>query len=423
MVCCVSAALIFLAGGLLFPREKGPSRPAEAKAAEARRPAEEQARLVDHGRYLAAIGACAACHTPPDVAAQSPGPIDTAALDKERRFRTEPDWFQYMDTGGHNYLSGGVPFHLRFSGTSNGVVYSSNITPDPDTGLGGWTEDEIVRAIRAGERKAGSSPSLLYLFPPHSFFSNLAEDDARALAAYLKIVVPVPNKLLSQQSRHRHLPADQAPRQPAVASELKVAPTGRSLERGRYLINSLVGCRECHSYQKFTEKGPVLQEFVGGDPSDPFVGVFRLGPDLPLRPDERGFAVFPYPGYAVLYAGNLTRFGAGGDLNHVRTEEIVRAIREGVSTQRDKYGRPQPLAHVMLWQFYASMTDDDAFSIAEYLKTLRYMPHSVEPRLKLYGTDWEAAFRQVYGSFNALTGGPDEVITDADRNLLGKEAK
>jgi hypothetical protein len=205
-----------------------------------------------------------------------------------------------------------------------------------------------------------------------------------------------------------------------MVTSLKVAPTGRSVERGKYLINSLVGCRECHSYQKFTSTGPVLQEFVGGDPSDPFLGVFRLGPDLPLRPDEKGFAVFPYPGYAVLYSGNLTRFGIGGDLRGVSDDTIVRAIRLGISTMPDKYGRPRPLEHVMLWQFYSSMTDDDAYSIAAYLKTLKYVPHNVEPRLLLYGSDWEAAFHRVFGSFDVLTGATADSVTDSDLSIFGK---
>jgi hypothetical protein len=172
-------------------------------------------------------------------------------------------------------------------------------------------------------------------------------------------------------------------------------------------MDALVGCRECHAHH---EDGQV-QEFVGGDPIDPFIGVFRLGPDLPLRQDERGFAAFPYPGYAILYGGNLTRFGVGGDLHEVPNEMIVRALRQGISPVPDAYGRPRPLAHVMLWQFYASMTDDDAYSIAEYLKTLPYIPHDVQPNLHLFGDDWEAAFEKVYG----------EKPSEHDAEIFGKQ--
>src|SRR5690606_30550647 len=167
-------------------------------------------------------------------------------------------------------------------------------------------------------------------------------------------------------------------------------PIGRSPERASYLMSALVGCRECHSHKD--AKG-VFHDFVGGAPGDPFEGVFRLGPDLPLRQSEKGLAAFPYPGYAVLYGGNLTRFGLGGDRSHKSAEAIVRAIRDGVSVDQDRYGRDRPLAHVMMWQFYSAMNDDDAFSISEYLKSLRYHPNpTIDPQLIYYGDDWAAAF-------------------------------
>ena len=74
----------------------------------------------------------------------------------------------------------------------------------------------------------------------------------------------------------------------------------------------------------------------------------------------------------------------------------------------------------MLWQFYASMADDDVYAIVAYLRTLKYVPHVVEPRLLRYGTDWEAAFRQVFGRFNVLTGESSDTITETDRELFGK---
>jgi len=404
---------------------------ASSRVAQPSRSPEEQRYLVEHGRYLATIGACAACHTAPDVTPAPPASTDTAGIDIDRRFRTDPDWFRYLDPQGKNALAGGVPFNLRFSGTSNGTVYSMNITPDPQTGIEPcqlgkqptatcWTEDELVEVIRTGRRKTGSTPASLYLFPPHSFYSNLAEEDARALAVYLRSLTPIANNALQQELGNRRLPADQQT-PPAQPTARKIAPRGRSLDRGFYLINSLVGCRECHSYQKFTAQGPVVQAFQGGDPADPFLGVFRLGPDLPLRANEKGFAVFPYPGYAVMYSPNLTVFGLGGPLNQVSNDLLVRAIRQGIAPMPDPYGRPDPIAHIMLWQFYSSMTDDDAYSIAEYVKTLQYVPHSTSPRLLLFGDNWEAAFTKVFGSFNVMTGSPANMITAEDRKIFGKK--
>jgi hypothetical protein len=360
----------------------------------------EQARLLDHGRYLATIGVCAACHTPPAVS-----PMRSASaeeISRERRFRTDPDWFSYLDPEGQGKLvmAGGVPFIIRLGADKNqtGVVYSRNLTPD-ETGLGGWSEDDIVKVLRTGVRKDGSN---LFLFPPHTFYKNLTEEDARALAFYLKRLAPVKNRIVDRQvppvvlapESPAFLKAIVSPMVPRDKATLASAPVGRTPDRAKYLLDSLVGCTECHSYHN--EKGELVK-FVGGDPKD-FTSAFRYGPDLPLRQEEKGFATFPFPGYAVLYSGNLTRFGLGGDLSHVPASDIVRAIRQGISTQLDKYGRPQILAHVMLWQFYSSMTDDDAYAIAEYIKSLQFIKHDIGPRVTYYGEDWEAAFERVFGA-------------------------
>lgn len=369
------------------PRPPGPVRSEVATA-----------RLIDRGRYLATIGVCEACHTPPAVPASRSQSPDPSEAERENRFRTDPDWFRYLDP--ERKMAGGVPFILRFSSSSSGIVYTRNLTPDPDTGLGKWSEEDIIRALRTGKRKDGTT---LFLFTPHTFYKYLAEEDALALAVYLKSLKPVHNQVLE-----RSLPFPAQPME--VTSTLVTAPQGRSQERAAYLMRSLVGCRECHSYHR---PDGSLAEFQGGDPKDPFMGSFRLGPDLPLRQDEKGLAAFPYPGFAILYGENLTRFGLGGDLSHVGADAIVRAIRNGIAPDEDMYGRPEPLAHVMMWQFYSSMTDDDVYSIAEYIKSLRYEEHTVEPRLIYFGSDWEAAFEKSFG----------EKPSANDRVIFGKNNK
>lgn len=345
-----------------------------------------RAELVDRGRYLADVGACAACHTPSLTSAR------TAA---QAEFRSDPDWYSHLDHD--RAMSGGVPFIIRISKDVHGVVYSRNITPDPETGIGTWTNDELIHAIRTGTRPDGEN---LFLFAPHSFYKNLAYNDVAALAAYLRTLPPVKSDV-----PERDLPFD--PPAADDPSALEDAPTGRTTERAEYLLDGLVGCAECHSHHDASGK---LVEFAGGDPREPVIGVFRLGPDLPLTPFERGFAAFPYPGYAVLYGGNLTRYGKGGDREDTSAQELVDAMRKGVSTKRDAYGRPRPLGHVMLWQFYERMTDDDAFAIADYIKNLEYIPHPVKTGPVLFGDDWRLAFQQVYG----------ELPSAADARAFGK---
>jgi len=414
---------------------------------------EEKNELVARGRYLAGIGVCSACHTAPNI--RSAPTTDPADLARDRVFRTDADWFKYLDPENSNYLGGGVPFILRLGQNLSGLVVSTNITPDPVDGIGSWSEIEIADTIRMGRRpdraltNAKVDRPYLYLFPPHSFFRNLSRIDALALAYYLKSVparrnsVPIPLRQLPDGFE-----PDENSNPWGPVSLLDTAPQGRGRERALYLTSSLVGCRECHSqhsndphlvafapehqeHMKVFQAGPQairefkrtrewdpaepflgpLIQFAGGGRGDPYEGVFRLGPDLPLRVADRGVSLFPYPGYAVLYGGNLTRFGHNGPLSHVPAADIVRAMRQGISTQSDEYGRPRPLSQVMMWPFYSSMTDDDAFSIAEYIKSLDHVPNSVE-RITLYGEDWAGMFQQIFG----------EVPNDHDREIFGKPA-
>jgi cytochrome c553 len=349
--------------------------------------------LLKRGEYLVTIGVCSACHTSPKVEPEPPT-SGSASFVSEIGKRSDPDWVKHLD--GSKELAGGVPFIIRFSKDMGGVVYSRNITMDMETGLGNWTEDEIFDVIKSGKRKDGSN---LFLFAPHTFFKNLAENDIRAIVAYLKEQTPVKNKI-----NERDLPF--SPQPASSVSELKMAPSGDNPENARYLLSAIVGCGECHSYHK---EG-ILQEFAGGDPVDPFIGVFRLGPDLPLRQGERGFSAFPYPGYAVLYGGNLTRFGKGGDLSHISVNQMSNAVRYGVSVNKDNYGRQIPLGHVMMWQYYKNMSDADVNAICKYIKNLTYIPHDLGNRMTYYGTDWELAFKGVFGENPSLN----------DKKIFGK---
>lgn len=387
----VTASVLLLVSSILIA-----GAIAQVARVQERVEAPSASNVVDRGRYLATIGVCSACHTPPLVTQASESSVGISASDTDRETRANPDWFSYLDYS--RSFSGGVPFILRFGENSHGVVYSRNITPDDETGIGKWTIAEIADVLRTGRRNDGT---VLFMFPPHSFFPNLSDEDATAIATYLKGLPAVSNKI-----NERVLPPGFNPPLSSVAGSAR-APTGRTMARAVYLMDALVGCRECHS---FHDKDKKLHAFEGGDRVDPFNGIFRLGPDLPLRQDEKGLATFPYPGYAVMLGGNLTRFGLGGDRAHISAGQIVNAIRGGISVEPDDSGRPRPLSQIMMWKYYAHMNDDDAFSIAEYLKTLQYVPHKVDAHLKLFGSDWEAAFEYVFG----------QKPSEADKRAFGK---
>jgi mono/diheme cytochrome c family protein len=116
---------------------------------------------VRRGEYLAAIMDCTGCHTPGALIGQ-------------------PD-------GSHSLGGSDIGFELP----GLGVFYPPNLTPDRDTGLGTWSEADIVRAVRTGTRPDGRV--LAPVMPYHSY-ARLSDADAGALAGYLKSLNPVRHK-------------------------------------------------------------------------------------------------------------------------------------------------------------------------------------------------------------------------------------
>jgi mono/diheme cytochrome c family protein len=113
------------------------------------------------GEYLATIMDCGGCHTPGHLVGKP---------DQQR------------------YLAGS---EVGFEIPGVGVFYPPNLTPDPETGLGRWTEAEIITAVRTGARPDGR---LLVPIMPYHSYAKLTDADARALAAYLKSLKPVRNR-------------------------------------------------------------------------------------------------------------------------------------------------------------------------------------------------------------------------------------
>lgn len=113
---------------------------------------------LERGAYLATIMDCGGCHTPGALMGQP---------DPER------------------YLAGSaIGFHVP----GLGIFYPPNLTSDPETGLGDWSEAEIVAAIREGVRPDGR---MLVPVMPYPHYGSLTDEDAFALAAYLKSLAPI----------------------------------------------------------------------------------------------------------------------------------------------------------------------------------------------------------------------------------------
>jgi len=160
------------------------------------------ARLVERGAALAKIGNCASCHT------ASEGPA----------------------------FAGGVPLATGF-----GTIYGSNITPDPETGIGRWSQPAFSRALREGVARDGS-----HLYPafPYDHFTELSSGDIAALYAYL----------MTRPAVHRATPANRLVLplrfRPFIAGWklLYFRPQPyRGTDLGGYLAEALAHCGACHT--------------------------------------------------------------------------------------------------------------------------------------------------------------------------------
>ena len=164
---------------------------------------------VQRGAYLARIGNCALCHTAP---------------------------------GGASYAGGkGIP-------TPFGTVYTSNLTPHPDAGLGRWSAEDFWQAMHNGRSRDGH---LLYPAFPYTSFTQLAREDSDALLAFLQTLPAAdqPNQphalrwpYSSQWALAVWRAVNFAPAEPAAQAPAQTD----ALLRGAYLVNGLGHCNECH---------------------------------------------------------------------------------------------------------------------------------------------------------------------------------
>ena len=124
-------------------------------------PASADDQQVARGRYLVVISGCSDCHTPGAL-------LGT------------PDMKRYL--GGSD---------VGFSIPGQGVFVGQQLTPDKETGIGSWTSDQIITALRLGKRPDGSALSPVMPYPA---LSSLTDEDAQAIAAFLKTIPAVSNK-------------------------------------------------------------------------------------------------------------------------------------------------------------------------------------------------------------------------------------
>jgi mono/diheme cytochrome c family protein len=201
-------AALALVGATTLPLASCAFRPAIEPAATPARASFEPA-LVRRGEILEALGDCSGCHTAP---------------------------------GGRAYAGG------RRLATPFGAIYSTNITPDRDTGIGRWPEEAFVRAMREGVDREGRR---LYPAFPYDHFTHVRDGDLHALYAFLMTRTPVAatkpaNELVFPLGFRPLLAAWQLlylDRQPILDDATRSA----AWNRGRYLVEGLGHCGACHT--------------------------------------------------------------------------------------------------------------------------------------------------------------------------------
>jgi alcohol dehydrogenase (quinone), cytochrome c subunit len=262
---------------------------------------------VERGRYLAAAGDCSACHTAP----------------------------------GDKPFAGGLAI-----ASPVGVIYSTNITPDPESGIGGFTLDDFDRAVRHGIGKNGGT---LYPAMPYPSYARITDEDIAALYSYfMRGVQPVltvrrangiawPLSIRWPVAIWRKLfaPApDAAPFNAARFSDPQVA-------RGAYLVEGPGHCGTCHTPRAIT-----LQEKALDDSSS----VYLAGGQL-------------VDGWVAVNLRGNTADGLGA----WSAEDIVATLRSARNSTHAVVGAPM---NDVILHSTQQLSDEDLKAIAAYLKTL-----------------------------------------------------
>lgn len=245
--------------------------------------------LIERGRILAAAGDCAVCHT-------APGGIANA---------------------------GGRALETPF-----GVVRSTNLTPDVETGLGGWSYDAFKRAMREGISRDGH-----HLYPafPYTSFAKTSDADLRAIYAFLMsqtaIRNPVPESALSFPYNIRSMMAgwnllfhDPEPYRPDPAQSAV-------WNRGAYLVDGLGHCSACHTPRNALGAEKSGARYLAGGEADGWIapGLGRFS-NAPLRWSEDAMFTYLRTGYSSEHGPSAGPMAPVIEEMHHLPDDDVRAI-------------------------------------------------------------------------------------------------
>jgi mono/diheme cytochrome c family protein len=208
-------------------------------------------------------------------------------------------------------------------------VTAPNITQDKETGIGAWSDAEIITVLRTGKRPNGVQIAEIM---PSAFYGIITDNDMKAIVAYLRTLKPVANKvpdpIYKMQVPHHAFPGSDKPYTEAMMSD--------PVKKGFYLA-TIGHCLECH-----TPMGPRGREFA----------------------DKLGAGGFNFTGpWGVSTSRNITSSKTKG-IGAWTDTEIKTAITQGKSKDGSPLKPPMGFAH------YAKMTDGDLNAVVAYLRTV-----------------------------------------------------
>ena len=277
-------------------------RDAQAQAAKAtkaqRAPSATRVPAQTDGEYLARAGDCIACHT----------------------------------ARGGEPFAGGLEMPTPF-----GTIYTPNITPDPETGIGKWTADDFWKALHDGKSRDGS---LLYPAFPYPSYTRITRADADAIYGYIWSLKPVrkrntPHKMQFPYNQRNLLVGWRALYfEPGVFTPS--ANQTAEWNRGAYLVQGLGHCDACHTSRNILGATVKEKQFSGGL--------------IPLQD---------------WYAPSLTSNREAG-LGQWEIADVVALLRTGISNRGVVFGPMAQVVHDSL-QY---LTEADTQAMAVYLKSL-----------------------------------------------------
>jgi hypothetical protein len=269
---------------------------------------------LERGRYMVDSGTvpCKGCHSPLEVSGN------------ELRVPSG------RELSGRQWTPDGVPF-----------LTAPNLTPDPETGIGRYTDDQLARAIREGISHDGRA-----LFPimPYEKFRAMPDEDLASVIVYLRSLPPVrhpmpPTAIPFPVSRL--INGVPKPVEGPVTADLSTPE-----KRGEHLVRT-AACADCHTTRDDSGHHPDGMAFAGG-------------------------TALPFEGRKTIYSANITP--AVNGIPYYTQELFVETMRTGRV-------RTRPLDAMMPTELYRNMTDGDLKDIFAYLKTLQPVDHFVDNTL------------------------------------------